>query len=59
MGWFDRKKRESAGLAVQLRGTERQPFGMLERYVPLRGERRRCIAASERPCQWWMRQSGS
>ena len=37
MGWFDRKKRESAGLAVQLRGTERQPFGMLERYVPLRG----------------------
>ena len=36
MGLFDRKKRESAGLAVQLRDSGRQPFGVLDGYVPLR-----------------------
>ena len=36
MGLFDRRKRESAGLAVQLRDSGRQPFGVLDGYVPLR-----------------------
>ena len=36
MGLFDKRRRESAGLAVQLRDSGRQPFGMLDSYVPLR-----------------------
>ena len=35
MGWFDRKRSESAGLAVQVRNGGKQPFGLLEHYAPL------------------------
>ena len=37
MGWFDRRKPpEKAGTAIQLREGGRHPFGLLERYIPLR-----------------------
>lgn len=37
--WFEKKKPEAAGTAVQIRDGEHHPFGMLDRYVPLsRGE---------------------
>lgn len=36
MGLWGNKRSPAAGTAVQLRDGERHPFGMLERYVPLR-----------------------
>lgn len=46
MKWF--KKQEAAPAAVQLRGWERHPFGMLGEYVPLRsGETRLYRAVRE------------
>ena len=35
MTWFEKKKPETAGAAVQIRDGERHPFGMLSSYVPL------------------------
>ena len=38
MDIFRRKKAQAAAAeAVQLRAVDRQPFGVLDRYVPLRG----------------------
>ena len=37
MGWFEKRRSESAGLAVQVRDTGKQPFGALDRYVPASG----------------------
>lgn len=35
MTWFEQKKPEPAGAAVQIREGERHPFGLLDSYVPL------------------------
>lgn len=36
MGWFEKKRGDSAGAAVQMRDGGRHPFGVLDGYVPLR-----------------------
>ena len=37
MKWWKQKRREPPAAVVQVRRGERQPFGVLDRYVPLRG----------------------